>query len=236
MSDSRAGKSAAARDAVLGRIRAALTTAASTDEARRASVAARLRRRAAHLIPARANAPPKALKEMLRGFLEGQSATVVEVSALHDIPTALANYLRARNLPLRVRLGNDPLLAGLDWSREPALERCPGAADPGDEVSLSHAAAAVAETGTLLLAAGPANPVTLSFLPEAHVVVLAAKDIVGHYEAAFDRVRAVFGQGNMPRTVNLISGPSRTADVGGRLVTGAHGPRRLCVIIFDDRA
>jgi L-lactate dehydrogenase complex protein LldG len=98
---------------------------------------------------------------------------------------------------------------------------------------LSRAVAAVAETGTLVLTSGPANPVTLNFLPETHIVVLAAEDIVGPYEAAFDRVRAAWGQGIMPRTVNLVSGPSRTADVGGRLVTGAHGPRRLCVIIVD---
>jgi L-lactate dehydrogenase complex protein LldG len=35
----------------------------------------------------------------------------------------------------------------------------------------------------------------------------------------------------MPRTVNFVSGPSRTADIGGQLVMGAHGPRRLCVIL-----
>jgi L-lactate utilization protein LutC len=35
----------------------------------------------------------------------------------------------------------------------------------------------------------------------------------------------------MPRTLNFISGPSRTADIGGKLVVGAHGPQRLCVII-----
>jgi L-lactate dehydrogenase complex protein LldG len=35
----------------------------------------------------------------------------------------------------------------------------------------------------------------------------------------------------MPRTLNLVSGPSRTADIGGRIVIGAHGPRRLMVVI-----
>ena len=43
-------------------------------------------------------------------------------------------------------------------------------------------------------------------------------------------------RGAMPRTVNLISGPSRTADIGGQLVMGAHGPRRLCVILVDERS
>jgi L-lactate dehydrogenase complex protein LldG len=35
----------------------------------------------------------------------------------------------------------------------------------------------------------------------------------------------------MPRSLNLISGPSRTGDIGGRIVLGAHGPRRLCIVI-----
>jgi L-lactate dehydrogenase complex protein LldG len=98
-------------------------------------------------------------------------------------------------------------------------------------VSLSHAFGGVAETGTLVMASGAANPVTLNYMPETHIVVLNANDIVGPYEAAFDRVRAALGPGTMPRTLNLISGPSRTGDIGGRLVMGAHGPRRLCVVI-----
>jgi L-lactate dehydrogenase complex protein LldG len=106
-----------------------------------------------------------------------------------------------------------------------------GQAQPNDEVGLSHAIAAVAETGTLVLASGPDNPVTLNFLPETHIVVVEDKNIVGPYEDAWVKVRARFGDRLMPRTVNMISGPSRTADIGGKLVLGAHGPRRLCVII-----
>lgn len=225
-----AGRSA--RDAMLGRIRAGLAGHAD-DGVRKAAVAARLAAREAHLVPERVAKPADGLRALLRGFLEGQSATVIEAATPDAVPSAVANFLRSANLPQRVRTGADPFLANLDWSREPTLERQSGRAEPGDEASLSRAVAAVAETGTLVLTSGSDNPVTLNFLPETHIVVLAAKDIVGPYEAAFDRVRAAWGQGVMPRTVNLVSGPSRTADVGGKLVTGAHGPRRLCVIIVD---
>jgi L-lactate dehydrogenase complex protein LldG len=221
-----------ARDAMLGRIRTGLA-ASPDDGVRKVEVAARLQRRRAHLVPERVAKPADGLKALLRGFLEGQSATVIEAATPCDVPSAVARYLRSANLPQRVRTGDDLFLASLDWSKEPTLERTSGRAQASDEAALSHAAAAVAETGTLVLTSGPANPVTLNFLPETHIVVLAAKDIVGPYEAAFDRVRSTFGQGAMPRTVNLVSGPSRTADVGGKLVTGAHGPRRLCVIIVD---
>jgi len=222
----------AARTQILARIRSGLG-ATSDDTARQAAVAARLKSSKPHLIPDRVAKPGTDLPALLRSFLEGQSATVVTVTAPADVPSAVANFLRASNLPQRVRMGEDPFLAKLNWSSEPTLERRQGRARPEDEVGLSHATVGVAETGTLVLASGDANPVTLNFLPETHIVVLTAKDIVGPYETAFERVRATYGRGIMPRTVNFISGPSRTGDIGGKLVMGAHGPRRMCIIVVD---
>ena len=72
-----------------------------------------------------------------------------------------------------------------------------------------------------------------SRVSRAHIAIVSAKDIVGPYEDAWQRIRARFGPGEMPRTVNFVSGPSRTGDIGGQLVMGAHGPRRMCVIIVD---
>jgi L-lactate dehydrogenase complex protein LldG len=221
------------RAQILARIRSGLSVT-SEDSARRARVDARLKGQKPHLIPDRVAKPGTNLPALLRVFLEGQSATVVRVATSNEVPSAVADFLRASNLPQRVRVGKDSFLAKLDWSREPALERQQGQAEAGDEVGLSHATVAVAETGTLVLASGEENPVTLNFLPETHIVVLTAKDIVGPYETAFDRVRAAYGRGTMPRTLNLISGPSRTGDIGGKLVMGAHGPRRMCVIVVEN--
>ena len=220
------------RAQILARIRDGLGVTPD-DGARQAAVAARLGTSKPHLIPDRVTKPGTDLPALLRHFLEGQSATVVNVAAPADVPSAVASFLRSSNLSQRVRMGDDSFLAELDWSREPTLERQQGRARPEDEVGLSHATVAVAETGTLVLASGRANPVTLNFLPETHIVVLSAKNIVGPYETAFERVRTAYGRGVMPRTVNLISGPSRTGDIGGKLVMGAHGPRRMCVIVVD---
>lgn len=222
-----------ARAQILARIRSCLGVT-SEDSARRARVDARLKSSKPHLIPDRVAKPGANLPALLRAFLEGQSATVVRVTTSSEVPSAVADFLRSSNLPQRIRMGEDAFLAKLDWSREPALKRQQGRAEAGDEVGLSHATVAVAETGTLVLASGGENPVTLNFLPETHIVVLTAKDIVGPYETAFERVRDTYGRGLMPRTLNLISGPSRTGDIGGKLVMGAHGPRRMCVILVDN--
>ena len=206
-------------------------SAPTTSERRRAAVAKRLAAPPAPLVPARAKGGREALRGLFRKFLEGQSATVMEAASAAEVPAAVGRYLRANNLPLRVRVGEDAYLEALPWKSEPALERKRGPAEGSDEVGLSHAAAAVAETGTLVLASGADNPVTITFLPETSIVVVRDEDLVGGYEGAWEKVRARFGAGTMPRTVNFVSGPSRTADIGGQLVMGAHGPRRLCVVL-----
>ena len=221
------------RDAVLGKIRSQLRNEAPASQ-RAAVVAARLTDQPAHVVPQRVRIDADGLEALFKSHLKSQSAAIVDVHSDADIPAAIAGWLRSANLPMRLRMGDDPRLGALPWSSEPALTLEKGRAQPSDEVGLSHAVAAVAETGTLVMTSGPDNPVTVNFLPENHVVIVRAKDIVGPYETAFDRVRALYGKGVMPRTLNMISGPSRTGDIGGRLVMGAHGPRRMCVIVVRD--
>ncbi len=72
-------------------------------------------------------------------------------------------------------------------------------------------------------------------MPETSIVVVEESDLVATYEDAWQCIRARFGDRAMPRTVNLISGPSRTGDIGGQIVMGAHGPRRMCVILVREK-
>ena len=126
------------------------------------------------------------------------------------------------------------MLAALPWDgalgpRSSASDR----AEPMDRAALSRAIVAAAETGTLFLVSGADNPTTLAFLPETHIVLIDARDIVGSYEEAL----AIGCARSMARArcrarVNLISGPSRTADIEQTIVRGAHGPRRLHVLIL----
>ncbi len=87
-----------------------------------------------------------------------------------------------------------------------------------------------------MLTSGPERPTTLNFLPETHIVLLTADQVVGGMEEAWAKLRERYGRGVMPRTVNLITGPSRSADIEQTLQMGAHGPRRLHIILVDGEA
>jgi L-lactate dehydrogenase complex protein LldG len=218
------------RATILASIRAALC-ANPEDESRRRAVEARLAEPVRHIVPARSRRPTPELAEAFKAFLRSQGTDLIAVAEPGEIPGAIAGYLRAHDKPLRVRRGSDPYLAALPWRSEPELAVEEGPAKPDDGAGLSRAVAGVAETGTLMLASGPENPVTLAFLPEVHLVVLRKEAIVGAYEDALALVEAELGASILPRTLNLVSGPSRTGDIGGRIVMGAHGPKRLAVIL-----
>jgi L-lactate dehydrogenase complex protein LldG len=219
-----------ARDVILGKIRRSLHVDGG-DPGRRAIVIARLEGAPRSVIPARGQLPRDERVALFRTMAEKVSATVAQVGGEEDLPRAVAEYLRGQNLPATVRMGDDRLIAGLPWEHT-QVEVRRGPSDGSDPVGLSHAAAGVAETGTLVLVSGPDNPTTLNFLPETHIVVVRADDIAGDMESVWDAVRERYGKGRMPRTVNMVTGPSRSADIEQKLLLGAHGPRRLHIIIL----
>jgi L-lactate dehydrogenase complex protein LldG len=218
-----------AREDILLRVRARLGVRGD-EPARRGLVQSRLRDPKANLIPERARQERPELIKLFQTMLEKSGAKVRRVRSLKGLPEAIATALRENNLPSRIRLGGDPLFDGL--RAEPGLlELSSGPAEASDAIGLSRAMAGAAETGTLFFISGPDNPSTLNFLPDVHIAAILASDIAGSYEEAWAKLRGIFGSGKMPRTVNLISGPSRTADIEQTIVMGAHGPRNLIVLI-----
>lgn len=218
-----------ARDAVLGKIRRSLGV--SGEEPRRnATVDERLKRAPKGVIPGRGQIDPEARVGLFTAMAVKGAASVARVADAATIPAAVADYLRAHNLPALLRMGEDPLLNGLAWSKT-QIDIRHGASDGSDAVGLSHAVAGVAETGTLVLTSGPDNPTTLNFLPETHLVVVEAATVAGDYESVWAALRARYGKGTLPRTVNMVSGPSRSGDIEQTVLLGAHGPRRLHIIV-----
>ena len=156
---------------------------------------------------------------------ESRAGTTQRVATLADVPAAVEAYRAAKDLPARAAVG--AALKDLVWPSSLAIHH--GAAGIGETMAVSQAIAGIAEPGSLMLAAGPGSPTTHNFVPDDHVVVLETSRIVGHFEEAWAVLRA--RPEGMPRATNIISGPSRTADVEQTIQLGAHGPRRVHVII-----
>ena len=162
-----------------------------------------------------------------RARAEALLCTADEVATDGDAPAAVARYLKANNLPVSGSVW--PQLAHLDW-KGAGLSLEPRGAKDSDPVGVTGAFAAIAETGTLMLASGPDTPATVSLLPETHVAIVSVGRIVAHMEQAWDLARAEFR--DLPRAVNFVSGPSRTADIDQTIVLGAHGPYRVHVVLL----
>lgn len=161
------------------------------------------------------------------------SATVDRVESIDAVPSAVAGYLCGLKLPSQAVCW--PSLSGWNWAEHGlTVEARPPsrALDSTDLVGITGCFAAVAETGTLALRSGPDAPASMALLPETHIAVVHESQIVASMEEVFAQLRT---EGSalaaMPRALNFISGPSRTADIEQTLVLGAHGPYRVHLVV-----
>lgn len=218
------------RDAILGAIRATLDQESEVVD-RQNAVKCRIAQPPHNLIPDRAQVDLASQVDLFRSLAESVSATTDRVRVLNDVPQAISQYLSDQNLPSQIKSSHDPLLGAIDWSRQPMIDVTKGIGDISDDVGLAVAIAGIAETGTLVLKSGPDMSTTLNFLPETHIVLLPLDRLVGEYEITWLNLRQ---SGDMPRTVNWITGPSRTGDIEQTMQLGIHGPRRLHIILVDE--
>ncbi len=200
------------------------------DAAASAELEVRLSQPKPNLIPRRAGDLPHSRRLALFAAMAREAdATCAELPSAEAAPAAIADYLRRENLPSELRIAPDPILERLPWSAAPLLSVSYGRATGAEPVSVTSAFAGIAETGTLMLTSGPTMPTTLNFLPDTNIVLLRAERIVGAYEEGWALLRQT---GAMPRTVNFVTGPSRSADIEQTLQLGAHGPRRLHILLI----
>jgi L-lactate dehydrogenase complex protein LldG len=199
------------------------------DEA--AMLRGRLDRHPRHLIPARSSLPHAEQVDLFVSNVEKEFGTVVRVADGTEVPGAVADYIAEQNLPSEVVMAPHPELRAIDWSARPLLAIREGRAEGSDMVSVQHGFAAIAETGTLMLPSAGERPTTLNILTDTEIVVLHASRVVGAYEEAWDLLRSEIGA--MPRNVMFVTGPSRSADIEQTLELGAHGPRRLHVVLVE---
>jgi L-lactate dehydrogenase complex protein LldG len=219
------------REIILNAIRRGLRRGPLPED-QAAMLRGRLERHPRQLIPARSRLPHAEQIDLFVGNVEKEFGTVARVTETTEVPGAVADYLAAQNLPGELVMAPHPELRAIDWSARPLLTIREGRAEATDMVSVQHGFAAIAETGTLMLPSAAERPTTLNVLTDTEIVVLRAARVVGAYEEAWDLFRSEIG--TMPRNVMLVTGPSRSADIEQALELGAHGPRRLHVVLVED--
>jgi len=213
-----------ARDAILASIRTTLARSEKT-EAKPESLQDKMQQ------PARGPQPEWREDNVSRFIakLEAVAATLTRVTDETEVVTAVHTYLQQHALPLQLVSANSALLDKLHWPAEFTVEQ--RRATGTDTTVLTEAFAGVAETGSLVLLSSKDSPTSLNFLPDNYLCVLQRDHIVPHIEDVWDRIR--LHAGHMPRAVNFITGPSRTADVEQTIQLGAHGPRRLHLLLLE---
>lgn len=225
------------KEAILGAIRRGLKRGELPMD-QQAMLRARLARPPRHLIPGRSQVPRPDQVRLLVRNIEKEFGTVLRVPDAAAVPEAVAEYLASQNLPSAMVMAPHPELQAIPWAERPLLQIREGRAEATDLVSVQHAFAGIAETGTLMLPSGPDRPTTINLLPDTAIAILRTSRVVGAYEDAWDLLRAEHrpqpSGGFMPRNVMLVTGPSRSADIEQTLELGAHGPRRLHVVLIDD--
>ncbi|MEO5700228.1 MAG: lactate utilization protein [Casimicrobiaceae bacterium] len=219
----------AARDAILGRVCAALGKSGDRSAAEADAEA--------YLARHDQGPRPRVEGDLVEHFLlraRDMASTVERVDAVAEVPAAVHRYLAALRLPAALATHQSTAgvcwaeFGGLDWTAVGlTMESRPTLGD--DRIGVTGCFCAVAETGTLVMTTGADTPTATTLLPDTHVAVVRARRIVAGMEDAFALVRKE--RPTMPRAINFISGPSRTGDIEQTIVLGAHGPFRLHIIV-----
>ncbi|WP_415888777.1 LutC/YkgG family protein [Neptuniibacter sp. SY11_33] len=216
---------------ILGNIRRGLQRGEATP-AQKAAATRRINAHKATIIPKRSQLDKAGQIQLFRDMASGAAAELIDINSMNHLPAAVAEWLNKHDLKSLVSASDD-CLNELDWSALGDIKREQRVAQSGDVASLTTSMTGIAETGTLMMYSRPESPTTLNFLPDCHLVLLRESTIVGSYEDAWQMVREQ-NPDEMPRTVNMITGPSRSADIGQKLQMGAHGPCVLVIFILKD--
>ncbi|HEY4112551.1 MAG TPA: LUD domain-containing protein [Rhizomicrobium sp.] len=167
-------------------------------------------------------------RNLVADFVRRAGFAHAEVRVLEsdvEIPAAIADLLRAKNLPAVIHL--PPNAPDLAWESAPSLSRETSPPGP-DDAALAIAPYAIAETGTLVYPSRAGAPASWHFRTGFEIAILRAGNIMPHMETALARLKR---DDELPSTINFVTGPSRTGDIEQTLELGAHGPKALAILV-----
>jgi len=168
--------------------------------------------------------------ELIADICRGYDATSVLRSThgvLTDIPLDVA--VRDTGVTIDVTESTDPGDTTDSSEREEAKKAVFSA-----DVGITGVDYAIAETGTVVLHPRKGLSRLVSLAPPAHIAVLRPGEVLESLDELFAMERADFLSGTLSGSMNLISGPSKTGDIEGTIVTGIHGPLEVHLVILGN--
>ena len=191
------------------------------------------------------SAPDRSKSDLIDSFarqLESNGGVCHRATTNAGAVEAISNIVRSTHAEILCR-SDDPLVIGLLEGVAGSFDLL-GPSSTRDELAearlgITRAQRGVAEYGTILLASGDVDGSIglaternrlAALLPDTHVAVLVASDLVSTWDEALEQVA---GRSSVPPTVTFVTGPSRTADIELELVVGVHGPRRQHVVLLE---
>lgn len=193
-------------------------------------------------VPAKPKRPPllhpqydvECLTDIFLSKFSASAASFQSIDSLTLVPELIQLYAEQHGLTPTIATNVVDTLSeqepNLQWPDTLTLHTAP--ASGTQPMGLSYARAGIAETGSLVLTSSATNPTSTNFLPDHHIIILNEKDIVPNIEMMWKSLS--LSAGSMPRAVNIITGPSRTADIEQTLQLGAHGPRSVHVLLLTE--
>lgn len=179
--------------------------------------------------------PPPAADNLVARFREELAALFgewVESEAGAAFPDVIRRWLDQNQFSRPLATSSPELVELLDgigniqWIEPESASR---AGWEDRDVGITLAEALIAESGTIVVSSKLAARAA-SVLPPVHLVIATPDQLVPDIDTAIARLRERYGD-RWPSSLSLITGPSRTADIEKILVLGAHGPRRLAVLL-----
>ena len=167
--------------------------------------------------------------DLLESFIakaRASAAKVHRIASDAEAPKYVLEVLRAAGLAAELHIPAASALNALPWQTAPEL-MISAALPAGDQSALSAADYGIAETGTLVFCSGARSTSSWHFRPGCELVLIGKERI----QPRFEDVIACIEAAEMPATVNLVTGPSRTADIEQTIEMGAHGPREVHILI-----
>jgi len=184
--------------------------------------------------------PPvgKTLEEQIELFRQNAEALKAEFRACSDVSEAIQHVkkLAATGGWKKVGRHRGELTDAVAWElgvTEVQTDHGYGVDDlESCDAGLTQCEALVAQTGSVLVSAPTAGGRALSVLPPHHVVLARRNQMTPDLSAALERMQEKFKE-QFPSFLSFISGPSRTGDIERILVLGAHGPKKLTILLIS---